>query len=199
MKCMSQSIYYQEKLTGSATANNRLCKACLPANKRTHLLGRDWLLPKAWGRSKARVSCRNHRVQGFTTNSSGKQVMHLAGGVCHSWAWRVRQPPDHMQKAQICYATACYTLARVTGLRPPGCPKSSVNDVALRDCQNCHINRPCTNAQDRLLGRDKSCPASSYLIMSRKALLLLLSLLARDTNMCLHIGAKRCIQYLLCW
>jgi len=33
------------------------------------------------------------------------------------------------------------------------------NDVALRDCQNCRISRPYRDAQDRLLWRDKTCPA----------------------------------------
>jgi len=36
------------------------------------------------------------------------------------------------------------------GLRPPGRPRSSFNDVALHDCQNCRINRPYRDAQDRL-------------------------------------------------
>jgi hypothetical protein len=41
----------------------------------------------------------------------------------------------------------------------PGRPRSSFNDVALRDCQNCRISRPYRDAQDRLLWRDKTCPA----------------------------------------
>ena len=32
------------------------------------------------------------------------------------------------------------------------------NNVTLLDCQNCSINRPYINAQDRLLWRDKTCP-----------------------------------------
>ncbi len=47
----------------------------------------------------------------------------------------------------------------VKGLRPPGRPRSSFNDVALRDCQNCRIGRPYRDAQDRLLWKDKTCPA----------------------------------------
>jgi len=50
-------------------------------------------------------------------------------------------------------------LTIVKGLRPPGRPRSSFNDVALRDCQNCCISRPYRDAQDRLLWRDKTCPA----------------------------------------
>jgi len=30
---------------------------------------------------------------------------------------------------------------------------------ALRDCQTCWIGRPYRDAQDRLLWRDKTCPA----------------------------------------
>ena len=42
-------------------------------------------------------------------------------------------------------------------------------------CQNCHISRPCRDAQDRLLWRDKTCHACAYLIMSWKALLVVIS------------------------
>ena len=44
-------------------------------------------------------------------------------------------------------------------LCPPDRPGSSLNDVAIRDCQNCRISRPYKDAQDRLLWRDKTCPA----------------------------------------
>ena len=50
-------------------------------------------------------------------------------------------------------------FGEVKGLRPPGRPRSSFNDVALRDCQNCRISRPYRDAQDRLLWRDKTRPA----------------------------------------
>ncbi len=33
------------------------------------------------------------------------------------------------------------------------------NDVSLRDVQNCHTSMPYRDAQDRLLWRDKTCPA----------------------------------------
>ncbi len=54
-----------------------------------------------------------------------------------------------------------YLFGEVKGACPPGCPRSSFNDVALRDCQNCQIGRPSRNAQDRLLWRDKTCLACS--------------------------------------
>ncbi len=50
-------------------------------------------------------------------------------------------------------------FGRVKGPRPPGCPRSSFNDVALSDCQICRIGRPYRDAQDRQLWRDKTCPA----------------------------------------
>jgi len=50
-------------------------------------------------------------------------------------------------------------FGEVKGLRPPGRPRSSFNDVALRDCQHCRISRPYRDAQDRLLWRDKACSA----------------------------------------
>jgi len=45
-------------------------------------------------------------------------------------------------------------FGEVKGLRPPGRPRSSFNDVALRDCQNCRIGRPYRDVQDRLLWKD---------------------------------------------
>ena len=45
------------------------------------------------------------------------------------------------------------------GLRPPGRPRSSFNDVALHDCQTCRLSRPYRDAQDRLLWKDKTCSA----------------------------------------
>ncbi len=36
---------------------------------------------------------------------------------------------------------------------------ASFNDVALQDCQTRDINRPYRDAQDRLLWKDKTCPA----------------------------------------
>ncbi len=39
----------------------------------------------------------------------------------------------------------------VKGPDPPGRPRSSFNDVALHDCQNCQIGRPSRDAQDRQL------------------------------------------------
>ena len=64
-------------------------------------------------------------------------------------------------------------LGEVSGLRPPGRPRSRFNDVTLHDCQYCRISRPYRDAQDRLLWIAKTCPARTYLIKSWKALLLL--------------------------
>ncbi len=50
-------------------------------------------------------------------------------------------------------------FGKVKGLRPPGRPRSSFNDVALHDCQTRWIGRPYRDAQDRLLRKDKTCPA----------------------------------------
>ena len=50
-------------------------------------------------------------------------------------------------------------FGQVKGLCPPGRPRSSFNDVALRDCQTCRVGRPYTDAQDLLLWKDKTCPA----------------------------------------
>ncbi len=39
------------------------------------------------------------------------------------------------------------------------CAQASLNDVALRDCQNCWSGRPNRDAQDRLLWRHKTSSA----------------------------------------
>jgi len=62
-----------------------------------------------------------------------------------------RMPNDRLPKKRL--------FGEVKGLCPPGRPRSSFNDVALRDCQNCRISSPYRDAQDRLLWRDKTCPA----------------------------------------
>ncbi len=43
--------------------------------------------------------------------------------------------------------------------KPVGRPRSTFNDVALQDCQARGITRPYRDAQDRLLWKDKTCPA----------------------------------------
>ncbi len=50
-------------------------------------------------------------------------------------------------------------FGEVKGRRPPGRPRSSFNDVALRDSQNCRISRPYRDAQRQaaLERQDLSC------------------------------------------
>ncbi len=62
-----------------------------------------------------------------------------------------RMPDDRLPKKLL--------SGEVKRLRPPGRPRSNFNDVALCDCQNCCFSRPYRDAQDRLVWRDKTCPA----------------------------------------
>jgi len=62
-----------------------------------------------------------------------------------------RMPNDRLPKKLL--------FGQVKGLRPPGRPRSSFNDVALQDCQARGVSRPYRDAQDRLLWKDKTCPA----------------------------------------
>ncbi len=62
-----------------------------------------------------------------------------------------RMPNDRMPKKLL--------FGNVKGPCPPGHPRSSFIDVALRDYQNCQIGRPYRDAQDRQLWKDKTCPA----------------------------------------
>ena len=69
-----------------------------------------------------------------------------------SWLGHVfRMPDDRLPKKLL--------FGEVKGPRPPGHPRFSSNDVALRDCQNCRITRPYRDVQDRLLWKDKTRPA----------------------------------------
>ena len=52
--------------------------------------------------------------------------------------------------------------AQVKGASPTWSPLSGFNDVALHDCQTRRIGRPYRDAQDRLLWKDKTCPARTY-------------------------------------
>ena len=63
-----------------------------------------------------------------------------------------RMPKDRMPNKLV--------FGALKGLCPPGCPSSGLNDVVLRACQECHINRPYKDAQNRLLWRNKTCPLS---------------------------------------
>ena len=62
-----------------------------------------------------------------------------------------RMPNDRLPKKLL--------FGQVKGRRPPGRPRSSFNDVALQDCQARGVSRPYRDAQDRLLWKDKTCPA----------------------------------------
>ena len=42
-------------------------------------------------------------------------------------------------------------FGEVKSLRPPGCPRSSLNEVALRDSPHYRMSRPYRDAQHRLL------------------------------------------------
>ena len=72
------------------------------------------------------------------------------------------------------------SFGQVKGCRSPGRPGLSYNDVASSDCHECRITRPYKDARNTLLWQDKTCPAHSQLIMTWKALLLLL-LLSKQT------------------
>ncbi len=63
----------------------------------------------------------------------------------------LRMPNDRLPKKLL--------FGQVKGLRPSGRPRSSFNDVALQHCQARGINRLYRDAQDRLLWKDKTCPA----------------------------------------
>ena len=63
-------------------------------------------------------------------------IHHIIGHV-------FRMPNDRLPKKLL--------FGEVKGLRPPGRPRSSFNDVALRDCQNCRISRPYRPGQPGII------------------------------------------------
>ena len=50
------------------------------------------------------------------------------------------------------HSIAAILFGQVKGRRPPGCPRSSFNDVAVRDCQLRRITKPYKDAQNRCFG-----------------------------------------------
>ena len=62
-----------------------------------------------------------------------------------------RIPDDRLLKKLL--------FGQVKGHRPPGCSRSSFNDVAVRDCQLRRITKPYKDAQNRMIWRDKTCLA----------------------------------------
>ena len=62
-----------------------------------------------------------------------------------------RMPDDTLPKKLL--------FRQVKGRRPPGCPRSSFSDVAVRDCQLRRITKLYKDAQNSLLWRDKTCLA----------------------------------------
>ena len=89
-------------------------------------------------------ACQQHN--GLATTSATES--HLNAN--HRQGHLFRMPNDRLPKKLL--------FGEVKGLRPPGRSRSSFNDDALRDCQNCQIGRPYRDAQDRLLWKDKTCP-----------------------------------------
>ncbi len=53
-------------------------------------------------------------------------------------------------------------------------PQSIFKDAASRDCQNYLVIRPYRDAQDRLLCRDKICPARTQPIMSLESIYIII-------------------------
>ena len=49
-------------------------------------------------------------------------------------------------------------FGQVKGRRPPGCPSSTFNVVAVRDCQPGCMNKSYKDAQNRLLWRGQELP-----------------------------------------
>ena len=67
-------------------------------------------------------------------------------------------------------------FSQVKGQHPPGCCRSILNDVTVHDCQFRCTVKPFRDACKRLLWSDKTCFAHTQLIMSWKALILLIVL-----------------------
>ena len=62
-----------------------------------------------------------------------------------------RIPNDRLPKKLL--------FGQVKGIGPSGRPRLSYNDVASSDCHECRISTPYKDAQNRLLWRNKTCPA----------------------------------------
>ena len=61
--------------------------------------------------------------------------------------------------------------SRVAATHPAGCPRSSFVAVAVRDCQLRRITKSYKDAQNRLLRRDMTCLACTWLSTALLSLL----------------------------
>ena len=81
----------------------------------------------------------------------------------------------------------------VQGCHPPGRSMLTFNDVASIEWHKCCITRPYKDAQNRVLWRDKTCPARTLLNMTWSLIKLLLLLqhshiaICHDYSMCVSV------------
>ena len=72
--------------------------------------------------------------------------------------WQVKAVPCPRSSCMVIIVAHVRLFGQVKGRRPPGCPRSTFNDVAVRDCQLRRITKLYKDAQNRLLWRDKIIP-----------------------------------------
>ena len=93
-------------------------------------------------------------------HNDGGHVQSLSN--TKSWLGHVVKMPDDRLPQKLLFG-------EVKSRGAPGRPRSSLNDVAVSDCQNCCTNRPCRVSQNKLLWRDNFARTYVQLIISWKA------------------------------
>ena len=103
-----------------------------------------------------KVSCGIILASSFAQNLSGDTVVtfdnfpfslesQLQSKILRWLGHMFSMPDDRLPKKLL--------FGQVTGHRPPGCPRSSFNDVAVPESQLCCMPKPYKDAQNRMLWR----------------------------------------------
>ena len=154
--CLLSCIYSLQTETtrhGSLAILRIVAACCIVPSKLCVLTDLLAAATTATGFHKTSISLRDHVPNVDILNRCNTlSVESQLQGKRLRWLGHVfRMPNDRLPKKLL--------FGQVKGLRPPGRPRSSFNAVALQDCQARGINRPYRDAQDRLLWKDKTCPA----------------------------------------
>ncbi len=149
--------------------------AVVKDNLALQLFSCEHLAMHLWHISVAYISLRDHVLNVVILNrcNTFSKESQLQGRRIRWIGPDFRMPCDELPNRLL--------SGEVKRLCPTGCPRSNFIVVALCGCQNvvCCISRPYSDAQDRLRWKDKTCPASTWLIMSWKAFKLLLIIMRR--------------------
>ena len=115
----------------------------------SHALGAKFYIIYAAGTAQCSFFCQYHDLLNMCNTFSVESQLQSK---------RLRWL-GHVSGCPIIDCPRSFCLVKSKGQCLRGRPRSSFNDIVLRDGQECRINRSFRAAQNRLLWKDKTCPA----------------------------------------